>query len=221
MRIQFLVEDQSGTQALKALVPRLVRSTDQCYFKPFYGIGAIPRGLKPGSGAVKTLLLDELPRILRGLALSGVDMSVVVVCDLDERKERLFRRELNDLWQREARRLDVHFCLAVEETEAWYLGDIAAIKAAYPNAKDAVLAAYRQDSICGTWELLADAIVKGGHTELNRRGWPAPGEAKFEWASRIAPLMNIDASKSPSFVAFCQTVRTLAGTSVGDLGLNS
>ena len=36
------------------------------------------------------------------------------------------------------------------------------VKSAYPNAKDAVLNSYVQDSICGTWEVLADAVHPGG-----------------------------------------------------------
>jgi hypothetical protein len=57
-----------------------------------------------------------------------------------------------------------------------------------------------QDSVCGTWEKLADALLPGGSKELRARGWPAPGQAKFEWAERIGPHMDVEANDSPSFV---------------------
>ena len=49
--------------------------------------------------------------------------------------------------------------MAIEEGEAWLLGDIPAIQSVYPNAKNAVLNGYENDSICGTWEKLADAVT--------------------------------------------------------------
>ena len=84
------------------------------------------------------------------------------------------------------------FRIAIEESEAWLLGDRAAVKSAYPNAKDAVLNSYVQDSICGTWEVLADAIHPGGAEPLNQSRATRPaGMAKCEWARNIAPHMDM------------------------------
>jgi len=44
----------------------------------------------------------------------------------------------------------------------------AAIKAAYPRARASVLSKYVQDSICGTWEMLADAVLTGGSKALKK-----------------------------------------------------
>ena len=93
--------------------------------------------------------------------------------------------------------------------EAWLLGDIPAVKKAYPQARDAVLNGYGNDSICGTWELLADAVVRGGSTALTKRGWQAVGREKSNWATRIAPLMDVEKNASPSFCYFREKLREL------------
>ena len=43
---------------------------------------------------------------------------------------------------------------AIEESEAWLLGDREALIAAYPDINLEILDTYVQDSQCGTWELL-------------------------------------------------------------------
>jgi len=94
---------------------------------------------------------------------------------------------------------DARFCLAIEEFEAWYLGDLAAVRKAYPKAKDAILNGYKNDSICGTWELLADAVCKKGSKALIKEGWQAIGKQKVIWAKEISPYMEVDSNLSPSF----------------------
>ena len=85
------------------------------------------------------------------------------------------------------------------------------VVAAYPNARDAVLDGYTQDSICGTWEVLADAIHPGGSAHLQRAGYPTAGKAKCDWAGRIAPHIDVNRNQSPSFRVFRDGVRGLAG----------
>ncbi len=94
------------------------------------------------------------------------------------------------------------FGLAVEEIEAWYLGDLVAILAAYPKAKKSDLKRYVQDSICGTWELLADAVVLGGAAACKPGRVSRPGELKHEWANTIGPHLDFARNKSPSFQKF-------------------
>jgi hypothetical protein len=91
------------------------------------------------------------------------------------------------------------FRLAIEEVEAWYLGDRQALQTAYPRAKTDVLNRYVQDSVCGTWELLADAVHSGGSEAIRKAGWPLPGQIKYEWAEKIGPLLEPDRNVSPSF----------------------
>jgi len=91
------------------------------------------------------------------------------------------------------------FRLAIEEMEAWYFGDREALLQAYPRARKDALDRYVQDSVCGTWELLADAVYQGGSKKVKAAGWPLPGQLKHEWAGRIGPLLVVDRNQSPSF----------------------
>jgi hypothetical protein len=142
-----------------------------------------------------------------------VEAAVVVVVDLDTRDCNAFKRELLDVLSACTPAPKTLFRIAIEEMEAWLLGDKEAVLAAYPAAKQQVLNRYEQDSICGTWELLADATHKGGAAALKREGWPAPGRAKCEWAEKIGPLVDIDRNTSKSFQVFRDGVRALAGVS--------
>jgi len=103
------------------------------------------------------------------------------------------------------------FCLAIEEGEAWLLGDIPAVKSAYPQAKAPVLNGYINDSVCGTWEKLADAIYPGGARALSKKGRNAVGVEKSLWAEKISSYMDVSNNKSPSFAYFrkklCELVK--------------
>jgi predicted ATPase len=69
-------------------------------------------------------------------------------------------------------------------------------------AKREVLDHYAQDSACGTWELLADAVYAGGSAAIRKAGWPLPGQIKHDWAEKITPFMDINKNTSPSFSKF-------------------
>ena len=66
----------------------------------------------------------------------------------------------------------VLFRFAIEEMEAWLLGDRQAILKEFPRAKVHVLDSYLQDSICGTWEVLADAVFPAGPSRSRQRAGP-------------------------------------------------
>lgn len=89
--------------------------------------------------------------------------------------------------------------VAIEEGEAWLLGDISAVRTAYPKANTNILKGYSNDSICGTWEKLADAVYPGGAAALSLRGWQAIGAEKTVWAASITPHMDVHHNDSPSF----------------------
>lgn len=69
--------------------------------------------------------------------------------------------------------------------------------------------AYVNDSICGTWEHLADAIYNGGSSALSAKGWQAVGAEKLQWAEKITPHMNVTNNASPSFAYFKQKLLEL------------
>ena len=78
--------------------------------------------------------------------------AVVLVCDLDDRCLKSFRQELFAVLNACSPKPETRFCIAIEEGEAWLLGDVPTIETAYPNAKLDILKRYKNDSICGTWE---------------------------------------------------------------------
>ena len=113
-----------------------------------------------------------------------------------------FREELVAILTACDPRPETRFCIAIEEGEAWLLGDNRAVKAAYPSADGSVLRRYSNDVICGTWELLADAVYRGGAEVLKRAGWQAVGREKEAWAQHIAPHVDVERNASPSFQYF-------------------
>ena len=68
---------------------------------------------------------------------------------------------------------------------------------------------YKNDSICDTWELLADAVYTGGRKTLIEKGWQAVGKQKSIWAKEISPHMDVDNNASPSFNTLCSELKRL------------
>lgn len=205
MHIEVLVEDSSGAKLVETLLPALIGGYGEPHtwrVHSYKGIGRLPPNLAAGGDPAKRALLNQLPRLLSGYGKTpGID-AVVVIVDNDERDWKVFLGELKALLATCDPAPNTLFQLAIEEMEAWYLGDRQAILAAYPKAKMAVLDSYEQDSICGTWERLADAVYPGGSAAIRKAGWPLPGQVKHQWADAIARHMNVEENESPSFAKF-------------------
>jgi len=202
MHIEILTEDSSGRRLLEHLIPKLIGQQGEPHtwrLHAYRGVGRIPANLSPASDPAKRILLDQLPRLLRGYVRTpGVD-AVVVVLDADNRDCAAFLSELQTLAASCGAAGLTLFRLAIEEVEAWYLGDRAALLRAYPATKSRVLDDYIQDAVCGTWELLAEAVHPGGVHAIRQTGWPLAGQVKHEWADRIGPLLDPAVNESPSF----------------------
>ena len=216
MHFEILTEDRSGGIALNILLGKILGANGTSHswrLHSYRGIGRIPKNLHTAPDPRKRLLLNHLPSVLRGYGQSlqrGRDC-VVVVLDLDTRDCVTFKQELLDVLVAVGLGPRTLFRIAIEEGEAWLLGDRNAVKAAYPRANDAILNNYTQDAVCGTWEVLADAVHPGGSAQLKTAGHPTAGRAKCEWARRIAPHMNVDGNQSGSFRVFRDGMRGLAG----------
>jgi len=205
MHIEILIEDSSGEKLLQTLLPKIMGKQGHPHswrMHPYKGIGRIPKGLSKGGDPAKRMLLDLLPGLLRGYGRTpGID-AVAVILDSDRRDCHGFLTELKTIAEGCDPAPRTMFRLAIEEMEAWYFGDEKALLQAYPRAKRDVLHRYIQDSVCETWETLADAVYPGGSAAIKIAGWPLPGQIKHEWAEKIGPLLVIDRNISPSFSKF-------------------
>lgn len=212
MHLEFLIEDKSGEKLLGALMPGLLGKHGDPHtwrIHAYKGIGRIPKRLGKGADASKRILLDQLPRLLRGYGKTPGTDAVVVVLDADRRDCRQLLDELQALAAACRPAPRTLFRIAIEEMEAWYLGDRTALLRAYPRARKDVLDRYRQDEICGSWELLADALHPGGVAAIRKAGWPLPGQIKSAWAEKIGPLLDMERNASPSFQKLRDGVRGL------------
>lgn len=150
--------------------------------------------------ATRRGLLCQLPQKLRAFAasLDPATDRVLVLVDADRDDCRALRRDLEEVLRSIAAPPTVLFRVAVEELEAFYLGDLAALRRAFP-AHDAELARkFRPDSVCGTAEYFGRVIGDGG---LN----------KVSWAEAMGPRLTTSAprSRSPSFRALVQGLERL------------
>ena len=216
MHFEILVEDQSGKKALDILIPKIVGETHTFKVHPYKGIGRIPKNIIDATDAGKRILLENLPKLLKGYGKTfdgypaDYPAVVILVCDLDDKCLKAFRQELFGILNQCYPKPETRFCIAIEEGEAWFLGDLNAVRAAYPRARNNVLNAYINDSICGTWEVLADAVYQGGSSALVTQGWQAVGALKSNWADEITPHMDIMRNASPSFCYFRDKLKELA-----------
>ena len=213
MHFEILVEDPSGKRVLDILMPKILGDQHSFRVIDYRGIGRIPKNLKSHTDASKRLLLNQLPKLLQGYGRTfagyrpNYRAAVILVCDLDDKCLKTFRQELLVVLNTCIPKPETRFCIAVEEGEAWLLGDIPAIKAAYPKTREDVLNRYKNDAICGTWELLADAVFIKGSGALKKQGSRAVGREKSAWAEDVAPHMDVDANTSPSFRYFRDKIR--------------
>ena len=208
MHLEVLVEDASGQILLENVLPKLLGPKGQPHSwrtHAFRGIGSIPKDIQHHHDPRKYVLLNDLPRLLAGFGKAQQQVpgaAVVVVLDSDTEDCRAFKKELLAILAACHPAPRTLIRIAIEEMEAWLLGDPAAICATFPKAKNHVVEAYVQDSVCGTWELLADAIYPGGAKALRLAGYPLIGQTKCRWAEMISPHMDTDNNVSPSFNAF-------------------
>ena len=129
MHIEFLVEEPSAEAALNNIVPRVIGVEHTFKVHPFQG---------------KQDLLKSLPKRLRGYARwLPADWRIVVLVDEDREDCRQLKARLESaasgagLVTRTAAgipsRIQVVNRIAVEELEAWFLGDAEALCTAFPK----------------------------------------------------------------------------------------
>ncbi|SHJ26595.1 protein of unknown function [Hymenobacter daecheongensis DSM 21074] len=201
MQVVFLLEEESAEAALKLLVPHLLPA------------GCVPRyrvfeGCKDLLGQLQPLLQGYRRR----LAQPGQqDLRVVVLLDADgvgprrlaEMEAKATAAGLLTYGQATAgQEFHVFNALAVQELEAWFLGDREAITAAYPAVRGQHFKGLSKDpdTITDTWERLQQLLQKAGY--------PA-AKTKVKWAETITPHLDPARNESASFRYFVAGLRAL------------
>ena len=143
MHFEVLVEDQSGSIALDTLLEKILGANGTIHswrLLSYQGIGRLPKNLHTVPDPRKRLLLNHLPMLLRGYGQSlrvGRDC-VVVVVDLDTRDCLTFKQEFITVLNTCNPGPQTLFRIAIEEGEAWLLGDASAVKSAFQVFRDGV-----------------------------------------------------------------------------------
>lgn len=211
MFIQFLIEDYSGEVLIRAVITKYNEISNNIIeydIKSYKGIGGFKKG-ETAQNIKSEHLLTDLPKRLRAynsILTNRENASIFIIVDNDTRNPEDFKQKLNELSNTHNISIDHVYCIAIEELEAWLLGDIDAIKTAYPKCKlGARYNEYKQDSICGTWEILADMLTKsriGQKSKKENLDYSEIGRLKSEWAKKIGAELNIKENRSPSFQYF-------------------
>jgi len=192
MRLEFLLEEQSAEKALQNLLPRLLPDQVSYYLHPHNGREDLLRQL----GAKLRAYSRWLP----------ADAYVVVLCDQHSRD----CAKLKQVILNEATAIGFERILArivVAELESWFLGDPAAIEAAFPRLHASGWAGrktYRHpDRLLNASQVLDRLLRNAGYRER----YP-----KVIGARRISEHMSLEDNRSHSFGVFCDGLRRICGT---------
>ena len=207
MRVEILSEDRSGGVVLQRLTNCILKqytSEFTSYLRPHRGCGYWPAHPDEKPEPLAAGLLELLPAKLRAYdkVYAGTDIIVIVCIDSDEHDPEELMSKLKDTCRRYARDLSTVIAISVEEMESWILADKNAILLAYPDADLERLSEYEQDSICGTWEVLCDVLLREQSHRIKKIGYPAIGQYKATWAEKISKYMLPGNNVSPSFKKF-------------------
>ncbi|MFA7241492.1 MAG: DUF4276 family protein [Sulfuricellaceae bacterium] len=180
----FMLEEPSAQDALQGLLPSILPTEIQVEYMIFEG---------------KQDLEKRIGRRMR--AWLRPDTSFVVLRDQDNGDCRVIKQGLTEKC-RDAGRPDTLVRIACRELEAWFVGDWAAVAQGFSLPR------------------VADWNSKAIYREPDRLGNPVaelrkaiPAYQKRDGARRIGAHLDPRRNCSPSFKAFAEAVRRLAGVS--------
>jgi hypothetical protein len=200
MHIEFLLEEPSAEAFLADFMPKIVPAETSCSFIRFQG---------------KTDLLANLENRLKGYRdWLPKHWRIVVLIDEDRQDCVKLKAELDSAAaaaglktksKAEKGAFVVLNRIAVEEIEAWFLGDVEGLRTAYPGVPASLGSRenFRDpDAVAGgTWEALERVLQKAGY-------FPG-GLGKIELARTMAQHLNSGRNQSRSFRCFVEGIDAL------------
>ena len=180
--IVFLLEEPSAQDALQGFLPTVLPPDVEVEYLVFEG---------------KQDLEKRMARRMRGWLKP--DTSFVVMRDQDRGDCRSIKQHLNALC-RQAEKPDAVVRIACRALESWFLGDWAAVAAAFAQPR---LVRLRQKAVYQEPDRLVNPV-----SELRKA---IPTYQKRDGARRIGPYLNYAANRSKSFQVFVEAVQQLAG----------
>lgn len=199
MKLELILEEPSAEGALRLIMPKIIRQRATVNYINMRN---------------KSRLLQELPSRLRGyrsLIDNGDDIGIVVLIDRDSDDCAQLKSRL-ELMARDAglgtktSTKDARFIvvnrIAIEELEAWFIGDHEALKKAFTSLRGKSFPkSFANPDSCGTWEHL--------HRFLKKQGIYKGSYPKIAAAKAIAMHMEIERNTSKSFRQFVRGVDAL------------
>lgn len=199
MHIEFFLEEPSAEAFISEFLPRILPNVS---FNPHVFQG-------------KTDLLANVAKRLKGYqSWIPADWRIVVLIDEDRQDCRSLKRTMESAamaatlktkTSAAGRPFAVLNRIAVEELEAWFLGDPVALHAAFPRVSAGLgqKARFRNPDAVGggTWEALERVLQKAGYY---RSGLP-----KIEVARTMAKHLDTGRNNSDSFHCFLRGLASL------------
>ncbi|SMP39763.1 protein of unknown function [Desulfonatronum zhilinae] len=194
IQLEMLVEEASAEEALRHLLPSLLRGR------------ARTKVINLGSKYKLLKVLEDRLRAYRTRIDKGEDLRIVVLLDRDDDDCVLLKGRLEQAAAKAglpsksrpdgSGRFFVVNRIVIEELESWFIGDPEALRRTFsglprinPNG-----GIFRNPDNGGTWEALHRFLKKHG---IYRNSYP-----KIDAARRIAPNMRVDRNRSGSFGQF-------------------
>jgi hypothetical protein len=201
MQVEILVEEQSAEEALRHLLPNVMRNRAQA------------KVINLGS---KYKLLKVLPARLaayRRRVANGESLRIVVLVDRDDDECEDLKAELERMAAAAGLptksspdangRFVVLNRIVIEELESWFIGDPEALRKAFTSlpAISQNTGIFRNPDNGGSWEAL--------HRFLKRHGIYKSSFPKIDAARRIAPNLDVARNRSRSFQVFVSGLEAL------------
>jgi hypothetical protein len=192
VHIEILVEEPSMEEVLQNILPLLLSDNTDFRIITFQG---------------KSDMLQKLPYRMRGYKWIPEDFRIVTLVDKDKQncleiKTKLEQAAILAGFSTKTSVRDSRFQvlnrIVIEELESWFLGDLEAVRQAYPRLPAHLINSKRfadPDSIKGgTWETIEKLLKKYGYFK--------EGYRKLEAAREISAHMDPDRNRSKSFQVF-------------------